>query len=66
MNNVIINTKRESYGIDNILNNTMTINELIEYLQDNYNGNEKIVLSFDNGYTYGSISEYNFINECND
>lgn len=56
-----INTVREWYSISQVLESregTMTVAELIEYLQDNYNEDDPVVLSFDNGYTYGSISGY--------
>ena len=38
---------------------TMTVGELIEFL-NNFDEDEKIYLSHDNGYTYGGITAYRF------
>lgn len=35
----------------------MTVGELIRYLED-YNEDTPIILSHDNGYTYGEINQY--------
>ncbi|MCQ2308082.1 MAG: hypothetical protein MJ000_11065 [Bacteroidales bacterium] len=59
---VVINAKREGYGVDQI-RNTMTVGELIEYLQDRYNEDEPVYLSHDSGYTYGGITECDFIED---
>ena len=53
---LIINTKREGYGVDQI-QKTMTVAELISFLES-YEEETPIYLSFDNGYTYGGITEY--------
>ena len=50
---VLIDTLREGYGVDQC-NGTMTVEELIEFLQD-FNPDDKIYLSFDRGYTYGGL-----------
>lgn len=58
MNKLILNTSRDGYGIDQI-RNTMTVGDL-KYFLDYYDDDTPIYLSFDNGYTYGGISEEKF------
>lgn len=58
MNKLILNTSRDGYGIDQI-RNTMTVGDL-KYFLDDYDDNTPIYLSFDNGYTYGGISQEKF------
>ena len=53
-----INAHREGYAPDQIAS-TMTVGELIEFL-NNFDEDEKIYLSHDNGYTYGGITAYRF------
>lgn len=55
---LIINSDKEVYSPEQI-HETMTVKELIEQLQQ-YDGNMCVVLSFDNGYTYGGITEGKF------
>lgn len=50
---MIIYTKREGYGLGQDYN-TLTVGELIEFLQD-FDENEKIHLAFNDGYAYGGI-----------
>lgn len=50
---VIIDAKRESYGVHDI-ENTMTVSELIGLLEE-FDGDSRVILSHDNGYTYGAI-----------
>lgn len=64
MANLIINAVREEYGIDSI-RNTMTVGELIRFLED-YDEDTKVFLSFDRGYTYGGITEDKFEEEYED
>lgn len=52
---IIIETFREGYGLDQI-RETMTVGELISFLED-YDEARPVYLSFDNGYTYGGITE---------
>lgn len=52
---LFINTRREGYAVDQIYR-TMTVGELIEYLQD-FDEDTPIYLKNDNGYTYGGILE---------
>lgn len=58
MKRLIYSTFREGYGTDQI-RKTMTVGELIAFLED-YDGDTPIYLSFDNGYTYGGISDDRF------
>lgn len=58
MEKLLYQTFREGYGIDQIYK-TMTVGELIEFL-GNYDEGTPIYLSFDNGYTYGGITESRF------
>lgn len=58
MEKLIYNTFREGYGIDQI-HRTMTVGELIAFLE-NYDEDTPVYLSFDNGYTYGGITEDRF------
>ncbi len=58
MKKLLIQTLREGYGIDQI-RRTMTVGELIEFL-GNYDEDAPVYLSFDNGYTYGGITEDRF------
>lgn len=58
MDKLILNTSRDGYGIDQI-RSTMTVGELKNFLED-YDDETPIYLGFDNRYTYGGISEYEF------
>lgn len=51
-------TFREGYGIDQIWE-TMTVGELISFLEQ-FDEDKPVYLSFDNGYTYGGITESRF------
>ncbi len=50
-----VETLREGYGIDQI-RKTLTVGELIELLSE-FDEDTPVYLSFDNGYTYGGITE---------
>lgn len=52
---VFVKGNRDAYGPDQIENNTVTVGELIEIL-DQYDENLKVFLRNDNGYTFGSIN----------
>lgn len=56
--NLIYETFREGYGLDQI-RRTMTVGELISFLSD-FEEDTPVYLSFDNGYTYGGITEGRF------
>lgn len=58
MEKLLFQTFREGYAVDQI-RKTMTVGELIEFL-GNYDEDTPIYLSFDNGYTYGGITENRF------
>ena len=51
---VFIEADREGYAPSQI-NSTMTVGELIDYLQQ-FNEDAQVFLSHDNGYTYGGIT----------
>jgi hypothetical protein len=53
----ILKTNRSEYSIKEAADNSITVRELIEYLQDNLDLDSRIVFSNDNGYTYGYITE---------
>lgn len=57
MKTLRIETTREAYSPEDI-RRTMTVGELIRLLED-YDEDREIVLSFDNGYTFGGIKEGN-------
>lgn len=54
---IVIDARREGYGPDQVMDNTMTVGELIDYLRE-YDSDVPVILSHDNGYTYGAISDY--------
>ena len=55
---VIISAHRQAYGIDDVLKKgTMTVGELVKYLEENFDEDSPLVLSHDNGYTYGGIRD---------
>lgn len=56
MTTLIIEARRTAYSPKDI-RRTMTVGELIRYLED-YNEDTPIILSHDNGYTYGEINQY--------
>ena len=58
MTNLIFETFREGYGLDQI-RRTMTVGDLISFLSD-FDEDTPVYLSFDNGYTYGGITEGRF------
>lgn len=58
MEKLILTTCREGYSTDQV-RTTMTVGELIAFLED-YDEDTPVFLSFDNGYTYGGITERRF------
>ena len=54
---IVFEAKRSGYGIDQIAEKAMTVQELRKFLED-YDDDDLIVLSHDKGYTYGSISKF--------
>ena len=55
-----IETSRDAYSPDEV--SSMTVAELISVLEQ-YNDDTEVILSFDNGYTFGGISEYDISDE---
>ena len=55
---LIINAKRNGYAPDQC-GKTMTVGEIMRYLED-FDPDEEIYLSHDRGYTYGSITQWDF------
>ena len=56
MSYITLETKRDGYAPDQC-GSTMTVGELIDYLSQ-FDEDAKIYYSNDNGYTYGSIKDY--------
>ena len=53
----ILKTNRSECSIKEAANDSITVRELIEYLENNLDPDSRIVFSNDNGYTYGYITE---------
>ena len=53
---VTLETTREGYSPELVEHKTCTVVELIKFLED-YDPEEKIIFSNDNGYTYGAIRQ---------
>lgn len=64
MDNVILEVERSWYAVSQSEGRTMTVGELIAYLSDHFEPEQKIYLSNDNGYTYGAITEDAFREEA--
>ena len=58
MANLIINTRREAYSISDV-RGTLTVGDLINYLEQ-FDETDKVFLSFDEGYTFGGLSHFDF------
>ena len=56
---LIIEANREGYSIEQAENErtAITVGELISLLED-FDEDTKVYISNDNGYTYGSVTEY--------
>lgn len=59
---IIIETERQTHNAAEAAKRRgcMTVAELVNFLQYNYNDDTKVVFSFDNGYTYGACVENMF------
>lgn len=57
MNIVTLKTNRSEYDIRDAARYSMTVGELIQELKYNFDEDDKIVFSNDNGYTYGYIDQ---------
>lgn len=53
---IVFSAEREGYSIDQIFDKATTIEELIAFLED-FDPDTRIVLSHDNGYTYGGLRD---------
>lgn len=58
-NILMIKGRREAYRAEDLLHKTVTVGELIAYLEQ-FDDDTKVVLNNDNGYTYGSIDYESF------
>ena len=58
-NVVVIEAIRQGYAIDQVVNRTMTVGELIYLLESRFDEDQTIVFSHDGGYTYGALREEN-------
>ena len=66
---IFIEGNRNGYGPDQCEHRTMTVGELIgllEEMADAYGEDAKVFLRNDNGYTYGSVSDYDVQPGCYD
>lgn len=55
---IVFDNRREAYGIEDISGRAMTVRELINRLEEEasyYGDDMKVVISNDNGYTYGAV-----------
>lgn len=52
---VILEANKSEYDIRDAASRSMTVREFINELECNYNDNDKIVFSNDQGYTYGYV-----------
>lgn len=55
---ITLHTSRDAYNKDSV-RRTMTVGDLISFLED-FDEDRKIYLSFDNGYTFGGVTEEQF------
>lgn len=53
---LMIDGRRNDYSANNLVNKTMTVGELVSYL-DGFDSDMPVLLSNDNGFTYGKITE---------
>lgn len=56
---ITLEGRRSHYNSQLAANETMTVGELIEYLEL-FNEDDKVILSNDRGYTFGTINENSF------
>lgn len=59
MNIITLNTRRRHYGEEGAAAASITVEELIEVLND-FPQDAKIITGHDSGYTFGEIYEYDF------
>lgn len=51
-----IGARRDAYSVDDVIERTLTVGELIEILEE-YEEDTPVILSHDGGYTYGALHE---------
>ena len=56
---ILLEASRTGYATNQI-KNTMTVQELIDFLANEFDTDDEIYISNDNGYTYGGINEHDF------
>lgn len=54
---VVFEASRDGYGIGQVADDAMTVGELRDILKQ-YDDDELFILSHDEGYTYGSVNNY--------
>lgn len=62
---VVVEAQRNAYSADKAADSSMTVGELISELNQ-FDDSAKVILSHDNGYTYGSISAHDITEEAAD
>lgn len=65
MNYVVIDAVKDGYSPKQVASSAMTVQELIEELKY-FNPEDKVILSFDNGYTYGALRSANICSDYED
>lgn len=56
---IFIEGRRNGYSPDQC-GRTMTVRELIDYLENNFEDDQEVFLDNDRGYTFGNITESSF------
>ena len=56
---VLFETHRTAYCIEDVADRAMTVRELIDLLSG-YDGGTLVLMSNDNGYTYGNLNRWEF------
>lgn len=59
MKAIVFEAERTGYGIDQVEDRAMTVGQL-KALLDEFDDDTLFILSHDNGYTYGTISDRDF------
>lgn len=54
---VLLHTGRDGYAPSQVIDRAMSVRELIDFLESEFDEDEKVLFSNDNGYTYGWVSE---------
>ena len=62
---IVFEASRNGYSIGQVKDGAMTVGDLIAILED-YDEDALVILSHDNGYTYGSISRFDSYNAYED